>query len=117
MVGSDKVNLPEAQTTRYYDREFFLTYESFPRGVEYSILIIEKITSLRGDDSKYIDPFFFLIFSCAKLQTLKANGCKNINGSNLRHEALIHLDAAHNLDGIHMDIYIFYKVLHIYIFY
>jgi len=29
----DKVNLPEAKTTCRYDREFFLTYESLPRGV------------------------------------------------------------------------------------
>ena len=33
LVWSDKVNLPEAQTTHHYDREFFLTYESLPRGV------------------------------------------------------------------------------------
>ena len=33
LVWSDKVSLPEAQTTRHYDREFFLTYESLPRGV------------------------------------------------------------------------------------
>ena len=33
LVWSDKVSLPEAQTTCHYDRKFFLTYESLPRGV------------------------------------------------------------------------------------
>ena len=33
LVWSDKVSLPEAQTTRHYDWEFFLTYESLSRGV------------------------------------------------------------------------------------
>ena len=40
MVYSDKVNLPEAQTTLHFDRAFFLTYESLPRGVDIIITIL-----------------------------------------------------------------------------
>ena len=80
-----------------------------PQDVTHFIFESEVILFLLvGSDAFYLS--FLQLFSCPNLHILKANGCKNINGSNLRHEALIHLDAAHNLDGIHMDIYIFYKV-------
>ena len=33
LAPSDRIDLPEAKTTRRYDRAFFLTYESLPRSV------------------------------------------------------------------------------------
>ena len=39
MLRSDRVNLPESQTSHRHDREFFLTYESLPRSVHTILLV------------------------------------------------------------------------------